>query len=175
MPSELDRRYDEALAELTGPGGRLRLERDEHGRAIIGNFPATLPGLFGTFCELHAANEAIVAGEERLDFADLDRISEQLAHGLVARGIAKGARAGIAMRSSRAWVITYMAPLKAGGIAPRINGWWKAHEMEHARTLTSPKLVIADAERAKRIASRRKGCDIVSLDAEQPVETAIAE
>ena len=72
MPSELDRRYDAALAEVTGPGGTLVIGKDERGQAIVTNFPATLPGLFRTFCALHPDNEAIVAGDERLTFAELD-------------------------------------------------------------------------------------------------------
>jgi len=100
VPSELDRRYDEVLAELTGPGGRLVIGTDEAGCAIVTNFPATLPELLRTFCTLNAANEAIVAGDERLTFADLEQISERVAHGLVALGIAKGDRVGIAMRNS---------------------------------------------------------------------------
>ena len=76
MPSELDRRYDDELARITGPGGTLVIGKDEQGRAIVTNFPATLPALFRTFCALHAKNEAIVAGDERLSFAELDAISE---------------------------------------------------------------------------------------------------
>src|ERR1044072_9346736 len=37
MPSELDRRFDDMLATVIGPGGRLIIERDEHGRAIVSN------------------------------------------------------------------------------------------------------------------------------------------
>src|SRR4051794_13730523 len=57
VPSERDRRYDDALAGLTGPGGRLLIGTDESGRAIVTNFPATLPELLRTFCTLNAANE----------------------------------------------------------------------------------------------------------------------
>ena len=91
------------------------------------------------------ANEAVVAGEERLSFADLDRISERLAHGLVARGIVKGDRVGIAMRNCPAWIVSYMAVIKAGRVATLLNGWWEPVEMEHAVQLTEPKLIIADA------------------------------
>src|SRR5215210_303499 len=154
MPSELDRRYDETLDEIVGPGGRLVLGRDEQGRAIVDNFPATLPALFHTFCALNADNEAIVAGDERLNFAELDRLSERLAHGLVARGIGTGDRVGIAMRNCPAWVVSYMAIVKAGAVATLLNGWWEAHEMEHAIGLTGPKLIIADMPRARRIAER---------------------
>jgi acyl-CoA synthetase (AMP-forming)/AMP-acid ligase II len=175
MPSELDRRYDAVLAELIAPGGRLVIGEDEQGRAIVTNFPATLPALFRTFCALNAANEAVVAGEERLTFADLDRISEGVAHGLAARGIGQGDRVALAMRNCPAWIVSYMAILKAGGVATLLNGWWEAHEMEHAINLTDPKLIIADAARAARIAERCKGCDIVSLAAELPVEQAVGE
>ena len=92
MQSELDRKFDAVLAAITGPGGKLIIARDEQGRAIVDNFPATLPLFFKTFCMLNGAVEAVVAGEERLTFADLDRWSDRLAQALVARGIAKGDR-----------------------------------------------------------------------------------
>src|SRR4051794_14324966 len=151
MPNELDRRYDEELAKATGPGGRVIIGHDDVGRAIVTNFPATLPAFFKTFAALNASNEAVVAGDERLTFADLDRISDWLAQGLAARGIAKGDRVGIAMRNCPAWIVSYMAILKAGGIATLLNGWWEPFEMKHAVELTEPRLIIADAQRAKRL------------------------
>ena len=175
MPSELDRQYDEMLDAVIGPGGRVALGKDEQGRVIVTNLPATLPGLFSAFCEMHAANEAIVAGDERLTFAQLDQASNRVARGLVARGIAKGDRVGIAMRNCSSWVIAHMGIVKAGGVATLLNGWWEAHEMEHAINLTDPKLVIADAPRAARISARCKGREIVSVDVELPLEQALAE
>ena len=113
MPSELDLKFDDMLARVTGPGGRLIIGEDEQGRAIVTNFPATLPSFFRTFCALNAQTEAIVAGDERLSFADLDSWSEQLARALVSRGIGKGDRVGIAMRNCPSWVVSYMAITKA--------------------------------------------------------------
>jgi acyl-CoA synthetase (AMP-forming)/AMP-acid ligase II len=175
MPSELDRRFDDILATVTGPGGRLVIGRDEQGRAIVENFPATVPELFRTFCDINAASEAVVAGDERLTFADLDRISERLARGLMARGIRKGDRVAIAMRNCPAWILSYMAILKAGGIATLLNGWWEAPEMEHAITLTDPKLIIGDAPRCKRIAERCQNRDVLCLPIELPAGQALAE
>ena len=174
MKSELDRRYDEELARVIGPGGRIVIARDELGRAIVTNFPATLPEFFKAFCALNAANEAVVCGEERLTFADLDRVSDRLAHGLVARGVAKGDRVGIAMRNCPSWIVSHMAILKAGGVAALLNGWWESHEMEHAIRLTEPKLIIADAPRAKRIAAKCTDYEIAALEIERNVEDAIA-
>jgi acyl-CoA synthetase (AMP-forming)/AMP-acid ligase II len=174
MPNELDRRYDEELAKVVGPGGRLIIGEDDLGRAIVTNFPATLPAFFKTFAALNAQNEAVVAGDERLSFADLDRISDWLAQGLHAHGIEKGDRVAIAMRNCPAWIVTYMAILKAGGIATLLNGWWEPFEMEHAIVLTDPKLIVADPPRAKRLAERCGKYETISLPIEGPVEQAVA-
>ncbi len=156
MPSELDRKFDEVLAAVTGPGGRL-VDRPRRRRAArsspISRRPC--PELFRTFCALHAETEAVVAGDERLTFAELDRISER-ARPRAGRARDRARATGSASRcatarpgSSPTW-----RSLKAGAIATLLNGWWQAHEMEHALDLTEPKLIIADAPRAKRIAAR---------------------
>ena len=175
MATELDRRFDETLAAVTGPGGRLVIGSDEQGRAIVTNLPPTLPGLFRAFSELNGDKEAVVAGDERLTFADLDRISERVAQGLVERGIAKGDRVGIAMRNCPAWIVSYMGIVKAGGVATLLNGWWEPLEMEHAVLLADPKLIIADPARAKRLSARCSDRDILSLPIELPVEQAVTE
>jgi long-chain acyl-CoA synthetase len=79
------------------------------------------------------------------------------------------------MRNCPTWIISYMAILKAGGIATLLNGWWEPLEMEHAVQLTEPKLIIADPPRAKRIAARCEQIDILSLPIDQPIEQAVAE
>ncbi|HET7604807.1 MAG TPA: class I adenylate-forming enzyme family protein [Sphingomicrobium sp.] len=175
MPSELDRRFDEELARVTGPGGRLVIGKDELGRAIVENLPATLPQFFRTFCALNADNEALVAGEERFTFADLDALSERVARGFKARGIGKADRVGIAMRNCPSAILAYMGVLKAGAVATLLNGWWEPAEMEHAIRLTEPKLIIADAPRAKRIAERCDDFDVLGIAINQPVEQALAE
>ena len=98
----------------------------------MANFPATLPAFFKTFCALNADVEAVVAGDERLTFADLDRWSDKVAHALVARGVAKGDRVGIAMRNCPGWIVGYMAALKAGAVATLLNGWWQIGELDYA-------------------------------------------
>jgi acyl-CoA synthetase (AMP-forming)/AMP-acid ligase II len=175
MPSALDRQYDEVLAEVTGPGGRIQLGHDDEGRAIVTNLPATLPILFDAFSILHNAVEAVVAGEERITFAELDTQATKLA-GILAGSwnVARGDRVAIAMRNCPAWILCYMAVLKAGGVATLINGWWQAGEMRHALGLTEPELVIADETRAARLAAG--GCTIptVALPVERPLAEAVA-
>ena len=166
MPSELDRRFDAVLAAVTGPGGRVVVGRDDRGQQIVTNFPATLPTFFRTFCALNAANEALVCGEERFTFADLDRISEQLAQGLAARGITAGDRIGIAMRNCPSWVLTFMAIAKAGGVATLLNGCARArsrppphHSQARDRGLGSgpARAGIGQRGRGSRAGSRSSG------------------
>ena len=175
MATDLDRKYDEILAALTAPGGRLVIGHDQRGQAIVDNFPATIPSLLRTFCALNAEAEALVAGDERFTFADLDRISERLARALAARGIGKGDRVGIAMRNCPSWIVAYMAIVKAGGIATLLNGWWEAHELQHALDLTEPALILADESRAKRLERCPRGFPTIGIPVAQPIETALAD
>jgi acyl-CoA synthetase (AMP-forming)/AMP-acid ligase II len=175
MPSALDRQYDAELAKVTGPGGPIQLGRDPEGRAIVTNFPGTLPAFFDAFCMLNGATEGVVAGGERLTFAALNaqatRVAKALAGGW---GIEKGDRVAIAMRNCPAWIVTYMGALKAGAIATLVNGWWQADELRHGLSLTDPKLVIADAPRAKRLADTGLAIDHVDLPVEKGIEEALA-
>ena len=171
----LDRNYDAGMAAITGPGGRVILDRDQLGRTIVTNFPATLPLFFKTFCALNGPVEAVIAGEERLTFAALDEISDRLARGLVASGIGKGDRVGIAMRNCPAWILSYMAALKAGAVATLFNGWWQPDELEQALRLTGTKLVLADAPRAKRVAATGASCKLKTIEIEKPAREAFAE
>jgi len=170
MASDLDRKFDETLAAVTGPGGRIQVELDAQGRPFVANFPGTLPGLFRTFCSVNASTEALVAGDERLTFAELDGLSERLARSVAARGIAKGDRIAIAMRNCPSWVVAYMAALKAGAVATLLNGWWQSDEMAHALDLTKPALVLADPSRAARISA----ANVVTIDVDLPIERALA-
>ena len=175
MPSELDRRFDAVHAALTGPGGRIQFGRDEAGRAIVTNLPPTLPFLFDAFCALHAETVAVIADGERLKFSDLNAHATRAAKALVGGwGIGKGDRVAIAMRNAPGWIVAYMAVLKAGGLATLINGWWQTDELAHALQLAEPKLVIADAPRAKRIAGTGFQVETMVLPIERPIEEAMA-
>jgi acyl-CoA synthetase (AMP-forming)/AMP-acid ligase II len=56
-----------------------------------------------------------------------------------------------------------MAVLKAGAVATLLNGWWQPEELEHALQLTEPRLVLADAPRAERIAATCATCSVEAI------------
>ena len=174
MGTELDRRYDDMLAAVTGPGGRVELGRDPNGRLIAANFPQTIPGLLRAFCALYADREALVAGDERFLFPDLDSLSDRVAAGLIGRGIKPGDRVGIAMRNCPSWVIGYMGAAKAGAVLTLLNGWWQSHELQQALRLVEPRLILADLPRAKRLADVCGDCEVVPLAVDRPIEEAMS-
>jgi long-chain acyl-CoA synthetase len=78
------------------------------------------------------------------------------------------------MRNCPSWIVCLHGVLKAGAIATLINGWWQSDEMSHALSLTEPKLIIADAARAKRLDATGLPADLVSLPVERPLTEALA-
>lgn len=132
MATELDRRMDAGIAWLTAPGGELAVsEVAVGGRMLpmIATAPPALPPYFAHFCAEHADKTFLVAGEERLTFAEVYEQAQRVAAALVGGfGIAKGDRVGIAMRNSPSWIALYMGVVMAGGIATLLNGWWTPEE-----------------------------------------------
>jgi acyl-CoA synthetase (AMP-forming)/AMP-acid ligase II len=173
--SELDRKFDAVLAQVTGPGGRILIGDDADGRKIVTNLPPTLPGLFDAFCALHGATTAVIAGGERITFAELNAEATKAARALVGGwGVKKGDRIAIAMKNCPSWIVTYMAALKAGAIATLVNGWWQADELRQGLALTEPCLVICDAPRAKNLVATGNGAASVTLPIDRPIAEALA-
>ena len=155
MPSELDRRFDDdAGARSPARADGWPSARTSWAGRSSPIFRRRLPAFFSTFCALNAANEAVVAGDERLTFADLDRISDGSRTGSSragsARATASPSRCATARPGSSA---TWRSSRPAASRRCSTAGG-KPHEMEHALALTEPKLIIADAPRAKRIEER---------------------
>ena len=72
----------------------------------------------------------------RSTYADLYYRSRQVSNALLADGVQKGDRIGIAARNSTNWIVAYMAVLMAGGCACLLNGWWSGEEMAAGIDLT---------------------------------------
>ncbi len=179
MPSVLDQRIDAAVAGLTGPGGPMpvtSVTRDGIDYPAIAVAPPALPYYFAHFCAEHADKPFLVAGEERLSFAQVHAAATDVARALVdGHGVARGDRVGIAMRNSPSWIILYMGILMAGGVATLLNGWWQTGELADAIAEVECKLVFADAPRAQRLdEATGLGADVVPIDDRLPIAEAMA-
>ncbi|MBX9858387.1 MAG: acyl--CoA ligase, partial [Sphingomonas sp.] len=179
MPSVLDQRIDAAVAGLTGPGGPMPLtavQRDGMDYPAIAVAPPALTYYFAHFCTEHADKTFLVAGEERLTFAQVHAAATDVARALVdGFHITRGDRIGIAMRNSPAWIALYMGILMAGGVATLLNGWWQTTELADAIAEVECKLVFADAPRAQRLdEATGLGAEIVPVDDRLPLVQAMA-
>lgn len=177
MLTELDQRMAATMAAMTGEGGGLSLGHvDRFGVQLptIAVAPPSLPGYFAHYCAEHAEATFLVAGAERLSFAQTYAAAQAVARSLVAGfGVAKGDRIGIAMRNSPSWIVLYMGIVMAGGVATLLNGWWQAAELGDACREVGCTLVFADGPRAARLADG--AARVVTIDDSQPLLTALAE
>lgn len=180
MPTALDLRLDAAYNLITGPGGPITLgsiERFGHTLPVISNAPTNLADYVAFFCAQHGDATFLVEGDERLSFAQFHAAARKVAAGLIAgHGVQRGDRVAIAMRNANAWCVTYVGVILAGGCATLLNGWWQGGELAAGIEDTEAKLVIADAQRAERLAhpSVAHGAKVITLDIARPIDEAIA-
>ena len=180
MPSALDLRLEAAYNLITGPGGPIQVGSVERfGRQLpfITNAPTNLADYVAFFAAQHGDAIFLVEGDERLSFKQVYMAARQVAAGLVdGFGVQRGDRVGLAMRNANAWCVSYLGILMAGGCATLLNGWWQGGELAAGIEDAEAKLVIADVQRAARLAEPdvRHGAKMVTLDIGQPIERAIA-
>ena len=178
MPSPLDERMAAGMARLTAPDGPLPVgtARSRFGidLPVITAAPPSLVHYIAHYAAEHAAATFLIAGEERLTFADVHAVAMRVAGGLVAHGVKRGDRVGIAMRNSPSWIATYMGVLMAGGVATLLNGWWAADELAAAVHDVECSLIIADGPRAKRLEVVDRLPALFALDDTRQLADAVA-
>ena len=120
--------WDEAVAQVTGPGGRYPLvDADLDGRTykVFANTPPSLRALFDIGQRLRRRDLPGLRGRA----ADLRR-----GHGpgrrhrrparRPLRRAAKGDRVAIGMRNYPEWIIAFAAITSIGAVAVSLNAWW---------------------------------------------------
>uniref|UniRef100_UPI001F2C40A5 class I adenylate-forming enzyme family protein n=1 Tax=Sandarakinorhabdus rubra TaxID=2672568 RepID=UPI001F2C40A5 len=155
--SALDTALDDVVAGIIAPGGMLAVANQPVRGVTLPVFsaaPPTMREFLATFFTAQGPKEFLVFGEERLTFAEVYARSLKFAAMLQHRhGIAKGDRVGVAMRNYPDWVIAYCAILHMGAVCIPMNAWWTADEMAYGISDSGARLVIADEERARRLAT----------------------
>ncbi|WP_234179431.1 class I adenylate-forming enzyme family protein [Sphingopyxis sp. NFH-91] len=180
MPSALDLRLDAAYELITGPGGPIQvgsIEKDGRSLPFITNAPTNLGDYVAFFCAQHGDATFLVEGDERLSFKQVYAAARKVAAGLIeTHGVARGDRVGLAMRNANVWCVSYLGILLAGGCATLLNGWWQGGELAAGIEDAEAKLVIADPQRAARLAEPgvTHSAKVVTLDITRPIAEAIA-
>ncbi|WP_185965177.1 class I adenylate-forming enzyme family protein [Glacieibacterium frigidum] len=156
MKSQLDTAIDTVVAQIIAPGGMMAVGDAPVGGAslpVFVNAPTNMRDYLALFFGAQAAKEFVVYRDERHSFADIYaqaiRVAACLQH---VHGIAKGDRVAIAMRNYPEWIVSFVAVVHLGAVAVPMNAWWRADELAYGLSDSGARLVIADEERAHRIA-----------------------
>src|SRR5262249_47105242 len=148
--------YEEAIAQITGPGGPFEIVEAEIRGEPLRVFQNTLPSLRALWDLARARGDQafLVYEDETWSWAETMRHADALAAALVQRfGVAPGDRVAIAMRNYPEWIIAFAAITSVGAVAVSLNAWWTADELDFGLRDSGSRVMIADAERVERAAA----------------------
>jgi long-chain acyl-CoA synthetase len=119
--------------------------------------------------------DAVVTGDERWSFGDLDGLANAFARHLGAHGVGPRDRVAVMTSNRVEFVAVVHATSKIGAAAVLLSPAWKAVEVDHALGLTAPRHAVADGPAAALLADRLGGDDVTDLDdLDDPVAVATA-
>jgi long-chain acyl-CoA synthetase len=92
---------------------------------------------------------ALVAGGERLSWAELDERVDRAAAGYVARGLEPGDRVAVQLGNGVDWVVAVMGALRAALVVVPVNTAFTDPEVAYLLTDSGARLLVVGAERAE--------------------------
>ncbi|MEV5888743.1 class I adenylate-forming enzyme family protein [Nonomuraea fuscirosea] len=146
--------HAQVQAQLTGPGQLFEMQEiGDTGVRTWKHAPTHFRALL-EMSRFHGEKVFLVYEDEHITFEDHFRRAATLANRLVEEyGVRKGDRVAVAMRNYPEWVISFSAVLATGAIAVPLNAWWTEAELAYGVSDSGAKVLIADGERALRLAS----------------------
>jgi acyl-CoA synthetase (AMP-forming)/AMP-acid ligase II len=107
-----------------------------------GGLPPTIPALVAAAAAAHGESEAVVDGERRVTFAELQELSKVAAQVCIDRGVEPGDRVGIWAPNTLDWVVAALGVLSAGGALVPLNTRFKADEAAYILDRSRAKLTF---------------------------------
>jgi acyl-CoA synthetase (AMP-forming)/AMP-acid ligase II len=89
----------------------------------------TTPEWLRGLAESYGDAEAVVGSGRRITYRELEQESRHLARGLLARGVAKGARIGLWLGNGPNWVIVFAAITRCGAVAVPLSTFFSDAEL----------------------------------------------
>ena len=107
---------------------------------------------------------AILAGDDRWTYAELQRASNAAARHLVVQGVGHGDRLALMTTNRPEFVVAVHAASMLGAVPVLLNSAWKGLEVDTALALTAPVYGVADGEGAVLLAGRLGAGRVLDLD-----------
>lgn len=97
--------------------------------------------------------EAIVLGDRRISYGELDAASNRAANALLKLGMKKGTHVAILMSHSPEWVINYFGVIKGGGVGALLNTALKAPELDSLLRDSDSEILITEKKFSRMLSS----------------------
>ncbi|MEU5882984.1 AMP-binding protein [Spirillospora sp. NPDC047279] len=150
---------------LTAPGQPFEMDQvDIRGvrTRVWKHAPTTLRDIL-ELSRGHGDKPYLVYEDDRVTFAGHYARVAAFARRLTGdHGVRKGDRVAIAMRNYPEWSVAFWAAAVAGAVVVPLNAWWSAAELEYGLRDSGARVLIADLERAERLAAALPGLDLAA-------------
>ncbi len=101
----------------------------------------------------HGGRTALVEGERRWTYRELNRWVNRLAHGLVARGYRRGDALALAAGNSAEFLVVYYACTKLGVVCVPVNLGWRSDEVAYVLRHSGARGLVVEAQLVDVLAS----------------------
>ena len=108
--------------------------------------------------------DAVLAGDHRWTFAELDALSNAFAHHLAAAGVGPGDRVAVMTSNRVELILAVHGASRLGAAAVMVSPAWKATEVGHAVALTQPVHAVADGAGVALLAETLGADRVTDLD-----------
>ena len=136
----------------------------------------TLADLLRRSAKRHPEKTAVVCGDTRYRYAELDALCDRLAAGLSGRGVALGDRVAVLARNSHGFAALRFALARIGAVLVPVNFMLKAEEVAYILRHAGAEVLATDsglAELARAAAAQDTAVrELVWLPSEDPTEPA---
>ncbi|WP_436398988.1 non-ribosomal peptide synthetase [Roseobacter sp. S98] len=104
----------------------------------------SLPALFEEIAATHPDLPAVRDAEGDLSYSELDRLSAELAHRLIASGVGQGDFVGHCLPRGRKQIIALLAIVRAGAAYVALEDDWPAERLRTIAGVTGLRVVVSD-------------------------------
>lgn len=118
----------------------LRIRHAKAGKEI------TVPDIIEPWAQKRPDNVAIVDGDRRFTYRELDAYANRVARWAERQGVGRGDVVALLMTNRLEYVATWLGVLKIGGICALINSHLRAHPLAHCVKTSTARHVIVGGE-----------------------------
>lgn len=121
----------------------------------------TIGAILSSSAYRHPDKVAVIDGEKRVTFKELDSYADRLACSFLDMGVQKGDRVAILFHNSLEFVCSYFAAVRLGAVATPLNWRMAGPELTYSLNLTGPKILIYGGTFANTVKSMRPNLETV--------------